>query len=71
MWVLEATRDGVPLAQLLGGTRTEIATGISLGIQSSPEALVERAARCARRRLSQNQDQDRAREGCGVRTRRS
>ena len=43
MWVLEATRDGVPLAQLLGGTRSEIPTGISLGIQSSPEALVERA----------------------------
>ena len=43
MWVLEATRDGVPLATLLGGTRSEIATGISLGIQSSPEALVERA----------------------------
>ena len=43
MWVLDATRQGVPLAQLLGGTRREIATGISLGIQSSPEALVEKA----------------------------
>jgi o-succinylbenzoate synthase len=43
MWVLEATRQGIPLAQLLGGTRREIATGISLGIQSSPEALVEKA----------------------------
>ena len=43
MWVLEANREGVPLARLLGGTRTEIATGISLGIQSSPAALVERA----------------------------
>ncbi len=43
MWVLEAERQGVPLARLLGGTRNEIATGISLGIQPSPEALVEKA----------------------------
>lgn len=43
MWVLEATRQGVPLAKLLGGTRESIATGISLGIQSSPETLVEKA----------------------------
>ena len=43
MWVLEATRQGIPLATLLGGTRTEIATGISLGIQASPEALVAKA----------------------------
>ena len=43
MWVLEATRQGVPLARLLGGTRSEVATGISLGIQSSPDALVEKA----------------------------
>ena len=40
MWVLEAKRHGMPLARLLGGTRDAIATGISLGIQSSPEALV-------------------------------
>ena len=43
LWVLEATRQGVPLARLLGGTRSEIATGISLGIMSSPDALVEKA----------------------------
>ncbi len=43
MWVLEATRQGVPLARLLGGTREAIATGISLGIQTSPEALVDKA----------------------------
>lgn len=40
LWVLEAQRRGVPLASLLGGTRDAIATGISLGIQSSPERLV-------------------------------
>src|SRR5688572_63638 len=43
MWVLEATRLGMPLARLLGGTRSEIQTGISLGIMASPEALVEKA----------------------------
>lgn len=43
LWVLEATRQGIPLATLLSGTRTEIATGISLGLQSSPEVLVEKA----------------------------
>ncbi|MEK7729916.1 MAG: o-succinylbenzoate synthase [candidate division KSB1 bacterium] len=43
MWELAARVQGVPLAKLLGGTRTSIATGISLGIQKSPEALVEKA----------------------------
>ncbi len=42
-WALAAERAQVPLSNLLGGTRTAIATGISLGIQSAPEALVERA----------------------------
>jgi o-succinylbenzoate synthase len=43
MWGLEAERLAMPLARLIGGTRSEIATGISLGIQASPEALVARA----------------------------
>jgi O-succinylbenzoate synthase len=48
MWELAARVQGVPLAKLLGGTRTSIATGISLGIQKNPEALVEKArAACA------------------------
>jgi O-succinylbenzoate synthase len=42
-WALAAERAGLPLARLLGGTRTTIATGISLGIQATPDALVERA----------------------------
>ncbi len=44
-WVVAAERDGVPLARLLGGTRERIETGISLGIEPSPEALVEKASR--------------------------
>lgn len=42
-WVLAAERIGTSLATLLGGTRSQIATGISLGIQRSPEGLVEKA----------------------------
>lgn len=43
MWELAAQLAGVPLAHLLGGTRTSIATGISLGIQKDPETLVAKA----------------------------
>jgi o-succinylbenzoate synthase len=42
-WGVEATRLGIPLARLVGGTRKEIPVGISLGIQASPEKLVEQA----------------------------
>jgi len=43
MWALAATEEGLSLSQRLGGTRERIPTGISLGIQASPDALVERA----------------------------
>ena len=43
MWGVESMRLGIPLARLIGGTRTEIPVGISLGIQPSPAALVEKA----------------------------
>jgi o-succinylbenzoate synthase len=43
VWSLFTERAGQPLAALLGGTRTHVETGISLGIQNSPAALVERA----------------------------
>jgi o-succinylbenzoate synthase len=42
-WGLEAEIQGVPLAKLIGGTRRTITTGISLGIQATPEALVDKA----------------------------
>jgi o-succinylbenzoate synthase len=42
-WDVEARRRGVSLASLLGGTRDRVATGISIGIQTSPDALVQRA----------------------------
>jgi o-succinylbenzoate synthase len=44
-WALVAQRDDVPLARLLGGTRDRVATGISIGIQESADALVARAGR--------------------------
>jgi len=40
MWDLEAQRAGVPLAGLLGGVRTSIPCGVSLGIQPSVEDLM-------------------------------
>ena len=45
IWDLEAQREGIPLARLLGGVRDVIPCGVSLGIQSSiPElmAIIER-----------------------------
>jgi O-succinylbenzoate synthase len=44
-WDLEAKRAGVPLWKHLGGTRTEIASGVSIGIQDSPEQLLDKIAR--------------------------
>jgi O-succinylbenzoate synthase len=43
MWALEAEVLRLPLAGLLGGSRDEIAVGISLGIQRTPEELVGKA----------------------------
>jgi o-succinylbenzoate synthase len=43
IWAIAAEQAGLPLARLIGGTRTSIATGISLGIQKSPAALVDKA----------------------------
>ena len=41
-WALWATRKGISLSRLLGGTRVAVATGISLGIQESPAILAEK-----------------------------
>ena len=43
IWALAATRAGLSLARLIGGTRAEIPVGVSLGIQQSPERLVDKA----------------------------
>jgi O-succinylbenzoate synthase len=42
-WDVAARQQGVSLSQLLGGTRDRVPTGISIGIQANPAALVERA----------------------------
>jgi len=44
-WDIEARRAGLPLWKLLGGVREEIASGVSIGIQDSPEALLEKIER--------------------------
>lgn len=42
-WDVAARQRSVSLSRLLGGTRDRVATGISIGIQSSPAALAQRA----------------------------
>jgi o-succinylbenzoate synthase len=43
-WDLAARQQGVSLSTLLGGSRTAIESGVSIGIQDSLEELVERVA---------------------------
>jgi O-succinylbenzoate synthase len=45
VWDLESRRLALPLWKHLGGTRTEIACGVSIGIQSSTDELLEVIAR--------------------------
>ncbi|HSA91648.1 MAG TPA: o-succinylbenzoate synthase [Terriglobales bacterium] len=42
LWDAEAQIKGVPLWKLVGGTRREIACGVSIGIQDSLEQLLEK-----------------------------
>jgi o-succinylbenzoate synthase len=42
LWDAEAKQKAVPLWKLLGGTRTEISCGVSIGIQNSIEQLLEK-----------------------------
>jgi o-succinylbenzoate synthase len=44
-WDLEAKKLGVPLWKHLGGTRREIASGVSIGIQDTAEILLEKIRR--------------------------
>ena len=46
-WDLWAKSLGLPLSTVLGGVRSEVAVGVSLGIQPSIEATVESATRHA------------------------
>jgi O-succinylbenzoate synthase len=44
VWDLEAQMQDIPLAKLLGGTRSTIPCGVSIGIQPSVEQLMEKIA---------------------------
>jgi len=44
VWELFARREGAPLYRVLGGRGGQIPTGVSIGLQESPAALVERVA---------------------------
>jgi O-succinylbenzoate synthase len=45
VWDLEARLSEKPLWQHIGGARDEIACGVSIGIQNSPEALLDKVSR--------------------------
>jgi O-succinylbenzoate synthase len=42
IWDLESRRRGIPLWQLLGGTKKEIPCGVSIGLQESDAALLKK-----------------------------
>jgi O-succinylbenzoate synthase len=42
VWEMDAQRQGVALSKLLGGTRGVIPTGVSIGIQPTPEKLMQK-----------------------------
>ncbi len=44
IWDAEAVQKNLPLWKLVGGTLREINTGVSIGIQDSPEQLLEKIA---------------------------
>jgi len=44
LWDVEAQQKNLSLAQLLGGTQSAIKCGVSLGLQASPEVLLEKVA---------------------------
>ncbi|MGH7445558.1 MAG: o-succinylbenzoate synthase, partial [Longimicrobiales bacterium] len=48
LWALAAEQDGISLARRLGGERSSIPVGVSLGIQATPEALAQKAAAAVR-----------------------
>ena len=45
VWDLEARLAGKPLWQHIGGTHSEIACGVSIGLQASTDALLEKVTR--------------------------
>ncbi len=48
VWALAAERAGISLARQLGGGNERIPVGVSLGIEPTPDALVEKASAAAR-----------------------
>ena len=41
LWDIHGKLEGYSLSKMLGGSRTKVEVGISIGLQASPEALVE------------------------------
>ena len=58
IWDLEARLANKPLWQHLGGTRAEIACGVSIGLQESTSSAAGKSDARSRERLPAHQDQD-------------
>ena len=43
LWDLFGKRDDLPLHEMLGGTKQDVAVGVSIGIKDSPEDLISAA----------------------------
>ena len=71
VWDLHARLEGRPLCEVLGAQPRPIAAGVSIGIQPSTDALVERVAAELADGLPAHQDQDQAGLGPSSRSRRS
>ncbi len=63
VWDLEAQVERISLAELLGGTRSVIPCGVSIGIQPSPAQLMNKIADRTRRRLPAHQAEVQTRLG--------
>ncbi|HEY2981635.1 MAG TPA: hypothetical protein VGJ22_10670, partial [Anaerolineales bacterium] len=46
LWDLQGKRDGKSLQEMLGGSRDRVDVGISVGLQPSPQALVQTIEDC-------------------------
>ena len=63
IWDAEAKQKGIPLAKLLGGTRDEISSGVSIGIKDSLDELAAAVRKELVAGLSASENKNQAGEG--------
>ena len=58
IWDAEAKQKNLPLAKLLGGSRDEISSGVSIGIQPDIETAPRQSGKGTSRRLPAHQNKN-------------